>query len=471
MKEKQKKSYIKKEKNISPVVKSEGLNRKKGKGVLIGFCVFFAIATVGLGTGLAFQGVALSNFETQVDNVYKRNLYDLVESVNNVETKLSKIVISTNKDFQNKTLLEVANNTDLAELCLASLPLSQTTMMDSYRFINQVGGFTKILAEKIAKGQNLSESDKISLEEIKTAISKIKKGMNDFVLDQEKDYAILDENWAKIKQEDNTFSAKFLTFENQDLNFPIMIYDGPFSDSQLNFQVKGLTGEMVTQEVAEKEIEKSFKNISSTKYQGEINSKFETYNFEVQTTNGHTLFAQVSKKGGNIITVSGTDDGLKTDKISMEEGEKIALNFAKENQIENAVCVWSDTLENCGYFNITPTENNIILYPDLVKVKVDMSSGVVIGYDSATYFTNHTKRLFPPVKISKETAKKTLPKNYQISKGRLVLAPLDYSREILCWEFEGEKDGEQYYFYINAENGKEENILKVIKTEDGSKLM
>lgn len=54
---------------------------------------------------------------------------------------------------------------------------------------------------------------------------------------------------------------------------------------------------------------------------------------------------------------------------------------------------------------------------------------------------------------------------------RLCLAPLDVNEEKLCYEYKCLKDDTTYYVYINAIDGTTENILRVVETEDGSKLM
>jgi len=157
--------------------------------------------------------------------------------------------------------------------------------------------------------------------------------------------------------------------------------------------------------------------------------------------------------------------------IDFAKAKKIALDFAKENGVEDAEVVWSEELNSQAYFNIAPTQNGIVLYPDLVKVKVDMENAEVIGYDAISYWTNHTKRNLPKASLSVEDARKSIDQSFEIKNERKTLTPLDYNREVLCYEFECEKNGATYYIYINAETGIEENILKVVETSDGSKLM
>ena len=446
-------------------------NGKKGKIVGLSIALgVLGLSTIGLSVAYGMSMSQASSYGTQLENVYQKNLYDLVESINNTETKLGKVLASTDRDFQSKTLVEVSNNTELAEKSISGLPISQDSISKSVTFINQVGGYSTTLSKKLAKGGNLTNDEKKTLSEIQTAVLEMKDEINQFMIDTQSGYSILNQSLS-FSGDKNMFTVKLSNLQNENLDYPTMIYDGPFSDSQTNVDIKGLNGALIDENEAYTAVQRCFKDIADYTYEGEINSRIETYNFKINTTTNHTLYAQVSKIGGNVITVSGTNDSLSLDYFDIDTCEKLALDFARLNGIENPKCVWSDTLNNEAYFNIAPVQNGVILYPDLVKVKMDLSSATVIGYDASTYFTNHTQRLLPKATISESDAKSVLPNGYNFESGRLVLAPLEYSREVLCYEFVGESEGETYYFYINAQTGKEENILKVINTTDGSKLM
>ena len=52
-----------------------------------------------------------------------------------------------------------------------------------------------------------------------------------------------------------------------------------------------------------------------------------------------------------------------------------------------------------------------------------------------------------------------------------MLSPLDYNREVVCIEIEALDNESTYYFYFNAQTGDVENVLKVIKTDNGNLLM
>lgn len=443
------------------------------KSVVIGLSVavgVLGLSTIGLGIAYGCMASTTNDYAIQLENVYQKNLYDLVESVNNTETKLSKILASNSSTYQKKLLAEIAQNSELAENSIASLPISQNSLADSVKFINQMGGYTQTLADQISQGKNLSSQDLSTLSKLQQSVNDMKAQINKFVKKVQQNYSILDQSF-NLDGDFNNFTIEISKIKGEGVDYPVMIYDGPFADSTLDKTVKGLKGDTLTEQECQKEVEKCFKNCAEISYSGEINSRFETYTYHVTNSDSQVLFVQVSKVGGHVITVSGQGSTSGEKNITEEDAKNIALDFAKQNGVENPQIVWIESVNNHIYLNIAPTENDIILYPDLVKVKVDMASGTVIGYDATNYFINHIPRALKKTGHNANEFKSSLPKDMTVKNQRLVLAPLDYNRAVICFEYECEKEGATYYFYLNAENGEEENVLKVIQTDDSSKLM
>ena len=62
-------------------------------------------------------------------------------------------------------------------------------------------------------------------------------------------------------------------------------------------------------------------------------------------------------------------------------------------------------------------------------------------------------------------------KNLQISSEGFAIIPTEFKTEILCYEFKGNVDGKDFLVYINAENGREEDILIITNTPNGTLTM
>jgi len=445
---------------------------KGSKGAIIGLSVATGIlgaTTLGLGIAYGITQGQASGYSMQLENIYKKNYYELVDSVNSSDMQISKLLASDNEDYQAKMLSEISQNAKEMQSSIAALPLTGENILESVRFINQMSGYSKTLEDKVSKGGSLTEQDLKTLNDMHESLTEMKRYLNHLSNKMLHGYSILEAS-SRMNGEYDEFTLDFAQVKTDDADYPTMIYDGPFSDSVVNQKVKGLSGSEMSKEDVYKRIDEIFKNVSSIKYQGQTDGRFNTYNYTLTNSDGQKLYVQATKIGGHVLTVSGSvESDVKN--ISKEQAEKIALDFAKENGVEDATIVWDEILKSQAYFNIAPKQNGIILYPDLVKVKIDMEKGDVIGYDSIAYWTNHTDRTLSNASISFDKARENINDSFNIKNERLCLSPLDYNREVLCMEFECERNGSTYYIYLNAQTGKEENILKVVKTDDGSKLM
>ena len=428
-----------------------------------------ALSTTGLAIGLGISEKNSSNYQDKLENVYQSNFYSLLDSVNNLDNKLSKLNNSSSSSYQRKLLLEASSNASEAEISIASLPLSQNDIQDTVKMVNQISGYTTTLADKLAQGESLTDDDMQTLENVSQSVSALKIQLNEFARKLDKGYQILDAS-MDIDADGNRFSTSLSSLKNNNVEYPTMIYDGPFSDSVVNSNIKGVTKEKVSKEKAQEHLESHFKSASSIEYVGTTEGRFQTYNYRVTNSSEEKLYVQSLQQGGDILTISGAGE-LGQASIDDTEAKNIALEFAKLNGIENGQVVWSDTIENNIYFNIAPTQNSIILYPDLVKVKVNLVSGTVVGYDATAYFTNHTDRSLSKGNLTLEEGEKKVPEKFTIALTRFALVPLDYNREVVCVEVQAEDNENIFYFYYNVTNGNLENLLIVIETDNGNLLL
>lgn len=444
--------------------------KKMHRGAIVGLSIatgVLAATTLGFGISYGIEMGRANNFENQVEGIYKKNYYELVDNANSADTNISKLLSSTDKKYRAKILGELSQSAKEMQMSIAALPLSSDGIVECVKFINQMSGYTQTLEEKIGQGGNLSEEDLSVLDEMHKTLNDMKEFLNDMSTRMIAGYSITTSH-GNMKGDYDEFSFQFTKINSTD--YPTMIYDGPFSDSVLNKEIKGLSGTEITKEQAFEKIYDIFENVSNVQYVGQTDGKFETYNFKVENSDGQTLYVQLTKMGGHILTISGHNHS-EQNTIDAQRAEKIAINFAEKNGIKDTQVVWSQELNSQMYLNLAPVQEGVILYPDLVKVKVDLENSNVIGFDAVSYYTNHTDRNLPKPTVSVESAKEVIDESFEIKKERLVLSPLDYNREVLCFEFECVKGNATFYFYVNVQTGVQENILKVVETSDGNKLM
>ena len=116
--------------------------------------------------------------------------------------------------------------------------------------------------------------------------------------------------------------------------------------------------------------------------------------------------------------------------------------------------------------NFAATQDGVILYPDLIKLKIAGDTKEIIGFEARGYLTHHKQREQTVPSISAEAAKKDINKNLSTDKVNLCYIPLESGTEVLCYEIKGKFDNKNYLIYINANNGNEEKILLVLDQEN-----
>ena len=121
--------------------------------------------------------------------------------------------------------------------------------------------------------------------------------------------------------------------------------------------------------------------------------------------------------------------------------------------------------------NYAYTQENVTVYPDLIKLKIALDDGEILGMETSGYLNSHTQRTFATPKISQDEARSKINKNLEITSEGMAMIPTEYQSEILCWEFKGNVEDRQFLVYINVETGKEEDVLVILDTPNGTLTM
>ncbi len=154
-------------------------------------------------------------------------------------------------------------------------------------------------------------------------------------------------------------------------------------------------------------------------------------------------------------------------KLSIKEAQDKALKYLKDKGFDSMEPNYYLKYDGTVLFNFVYKEGDVTIYPDLVKVKVALDNGEVVGFDASSYYLNHHMRNIPKVNITMEDARDKVKLDFEVNSTRLALIPKG-NEEILCYEFKGKYRDGDYIVYINALDGSEEQILQIIKDENGT---
>ena len=249
-----------------------------------------------------------------------------------------------------------------------------------------------------------------------------------------------------------------------------LIYDGAFSEHLTSNEKKGLTGEDIEEDVAKQKIEEfigknNIKEIQSLGYSE--NATIPVYDFSVINNNDETANISISKKGGHVVSMNANRD-VKAETISQEEANSKGKEFLESNGFTSMKETYYLKQDGIVTINYAYYQEGVVIYPDLIKVKVALDNGEVLGIETSGYLNNHTIRDLKKVKITREQAKKDLNKDLEIISEGMAIIPTEWKTEILCYEFKGKVDEKEFLVYINAENGREEDVLVITNTPNGT---
>ena len=428
---------------------------------LLVFCGVLAVGWIGSNNQMA-------SLSGRLESTYQKSFSELVTNINSIEITMSKALVSVDKEKQQQLYQNVNQLCTLCGTNLSNLPVNHQSIIETTRFINQLGGFSYYLSQKLKNGTPLSDADSNSINELYNWCVYVQGVINDYMTSQDGSFNILAS--AKYDDTSSSFEEMFTNTSSTGVEFPTLIYDGPFSESLKNKEVKGLGNEEYTLEQAQKVVEDAFKeyNIKNLQYTGMTEGTFVSYNFSFDTKH-RTYYTNVTKKGGLLLNASsGGTQGL--DVLKLKDAEREAENFAKNLGLYDMHSVWSTVLDGVAYVNLVPIINNVMIYPDMIKAKVTLDTGSIIGWEASSYAYNHDERDDFVFEITEENARKMVSKSLNILSIKKCIVPKEYGIEQLCYEYKCTYNNYTYYVYISGKTGLEIETLRVIKTNAGNLL-
>ncbi|HEX3031714.1 MAG TPA: germination protein YpeB [Bacillota bacterium] len=422
--------------------------------------------------------------ETNLSNQYQRAFYETVDHVQKVQNLLGKSQVAATPKTQAAVFSDLWHQSVAAQENLSQLPMYNPSIIKTSKFLNQVGDYSFALNKLSASGKPPAQRDMTQLNQLYTrsvALHNELENVQMKVLSGNISLFKLQQETAKLQGKRTTTvgaETKRLGLTEKELgNYPTLIYDGPFSDRIKTKSPQGLTGGNITaaqsqaaaRTFVDKQNNETFKAVSNGLKKGPI----PVYSLRLTPAGvkgARDIMVDVSKKGGHVTFYLNTRNVGKAT-ISMEEAKKKGLSYLKSRGYDNMESTFMLKQNNIGVITMVYKQDNTLVYPDLVKVQVALDNGQVVGFDGTGYLVSHHNRTIEKPKVTVEEAQRTVASQVKVERKQEAIIPLESGKELLTWEFKATFNGETYFIYVNASNGNEERILKVLKTANGTLAM
>ena len=416
------------------------------------------------------------NYRRLAENNYNHAFYQLIEYVDNTEKLLEKATISYSSEHATETFANINKETALAQAYLSRLPIDTQELENTQKFLHQVGDYCYTVSKKTVKQEKLSQEELDNLDSLHDYCVDLKNTLYQLETDLFSDtikWGELENTGTRLfaREQENLSQSSFSNIEEDLHQYSGLIYDGAFSENLQNPEIVGLTGEEISKEDAEK-IAKDFlgedKIEEITFAEESQNANIVCYNFYIKGKNQEENFSvAISKKGGHVVSMN-CDRDVKEETMSPEDAVNTGKEFLQNREYKNMKETYYMKENNVLTVNYAYVQNDVIMYPDLVKLKIALDNGEVIGLEATGYLNSHKEREIKEASITKNQALELVNPKLEISSIDMAMIPTEWNTEILCWEIKGKTEENDFLVYINVETGEEEDILMIVDTPNGT---
>ncbi len=402
-------------------------------------------------------------YKQQLENHYQMSLFRLCDSTKNADANLSKLAVSNSPAVQQELLLKIQSEADTALSDISALPLESELSGKASRFFNQLSDYCSVTAKEISSGKALTDAHRESFKNLKSVSGGLLAKLES-ITTQNTDKLLIN---ALEGEGDNYLNDGLGEMEDNAFDYPQLIYDGPFSESVTNKKLE--TSEKWTTERMTGKLREIFSDyeIESIEYVGSVKSKADAELFEMTAKDGRVYSAELTKDG-RLLSLDSYNAEVpeKAEKLSCDDCSAKAEEMAKKLGFDvNANWVSKPLDDNTIYVNLVAKQGSFVLYPDHVKMVVDVYTGRVVGVEAFAYLVNHTTRQLPEVD-GLGAAVDRLGDDFEVTDTNFAVIPVG-NDEKTCYEFRGMCNGEEFFVYIDMETKEEVEILKILKDKEG----
>ena len=428
--------------------------------------VALAMLLAGVTAFAVAQTRQLDAVNARVDAVVQKAFYETCELTEGMSVNFRKLLAAGEVGQIQALLNETALQAQGAMSNLALLPLGQETVSATLKFINQAGDFAGALSVRLGNGGMVTQADYETLRTLSETAAAFATSLARLLDRYERGEAVFD-----AADFEATGREKLYPLTNPAAEYPVLLYDGPFSDGRAGGDFKALAG---LSEVSAEQARDALAafiggRLESIEPAGESSIPVACYEFSLRA-GGYDLSAGVTKAGGQVLYLLCDTDVAEVN-YTRAEAIDVARAFLSERGYGDLEMSYASQFEGIATVNFAAVQSGVVLYPDLIKVQVSLRDGAVIGLEAAGYLMNHVPRELGRPALSEAEAVDRIGAALTAQSARLCVIP-ENEREYLCYEIRAvDASGGTFLSYIDAVTGAERELMQLVSDESGALVM
>ncbi len=435
--------------------KGERNDRAKGYGGWIAAVVSLGVVSLALATTVTVGAVEMSKGRSTMMNGYKSTMYELTGIMENVENDLDRIRVSNSSAQQSRILTDLLVQTRMAEMDLEKMPVAAETDRNLTSFLNRTANACQAMLAKLRNGEELSAQDRALLERLYQTNHAIRGELNGLVenmTDKDMEKYIKDGE-GNVKDAIDRIEKSTIA-ENADRFAGSQPVGGELPPKGEKPHIEASTAEALCSQYF------VGYNISGFQCVGETVGKgYDAYNVQGYDDMGNQLFAEVSQADGALLRFDYYQD-CAGESFDIRSAELLAEEFLEKLGYDDMEVVRFRTNGSTTDFTFVYEDDDVVYYPDEIRVKVCRTRGVVSGYDATKYVQNHGGRYEANAKLTLAQAQEKLHDGLTVESSRLAVIATERGKKT-AYEFLCSYGEERYFVYLDANSGTEISIVNV----------
>lgn len=417
-------------------------------------------------------------YKRYVQAGYLHAFSELTTAVSEIDTALQKGLYANSPAMISALCTEVFGKAMAAQMSMGELPYANVELEQTAAFVAKVGDYVYALARSTADSGGYSEEDLNNLSALSRQASGLAQQLEGLVADLQSGAMTLDDvpaaqaRLAAAREDSQPDTGGYQEIEGQFSELPALIYDGPFSDHIQSRSPAMLEGREPVSDREAREIAAAFAGLRPDIFTlaGTVEGRIPAYTYAASVDGGE-LTVQVSQTGGMVLTLFNSRP-LGEAALSPEEGVEAARAFLEQKGFPSMKESYFINQDNILIVNFAFTQDDVVCYPDLIKVAVALDNGRIVGFESEGYLMNHTTRTLSSPTLSLAEAQRKVSGRLKQLAHQLTVIPTMGEHELLCYEFKCETEsGQHFIVYVNAQTGKEERMFLLLEDESGTLVL
>lgn len=424
--------------------------------LLLGLCVLLAVA-------YAWEAEREADvYAAALQDSYRGALMGALEQIEQLRLNIDKALLSQDEGQSAALLNKIGSDASAVQSGLSALPLSHAAMADAVKLCNQISDYANVLLTRASA--SIAKEDAALLQQLAQACDKLLEKLQSAYGQMQANRVNFDVTRPYMADADG--AARPLEGAAEAIDYPTLIYDGPFSDVISEESPRGLAGTQISQEEAISKAKMYLPGVQNAVPTQESGGSIPAWGVRMEMKDC-ALQAAVTKQGGEILWMFPETAAFEA-RYGLEECKEAAQAFFAAHGYGPMKLTFWQIYAGMATLSYAAVQEGVLIYPDLVKVQVRMDTLEVVGLEARHYLSSHTERRDLRAQIDQEEAQGAVSERLQVENAQLCVIPQS-GREYLCWEFKGQYAGNTYYVYIDAMTGRQRDIQRLVQTSSGPK--